>query len=156
MIETEKSVTDLYSEYADEILAYSISLLKNYDDARDVVQEVFIRFMKSENEFKHECSYKTWLMVITRNYCYTFLRNKSNGTQRINDEDEHKMEMNLEMKISLNIVLEQLPREDSELIYLRMYAGHSYQEIAEILGITVNNVGLRLFKLKKQLKNILK
>jgi RNA polymerase sigma-70 factor (ECF subfamily) len=156
MTETKKSVAELYSEYADEILAYSISLLKNYDDARDVVQEVFIRFMKSENEFRHECSYKTWLMVITRNYCYTFLRNKSNGAQRINDEDTHKMEMNLEMKISLNSALERLSQEDSEIIYLRMYAGYSYQEIAEIIGITVNNVGLRLFKLKKQIKNILK
>ena len=156
MTETEIDIAGLYTQYSNEVLAYSISLLKNYDDARDVVQEVFIRFMKSQGDFKHECSYKTWLMVITRNYCYTILKNRSTQPQRLDDAVTKQEEMHLDMKISLNTMLENLPREDSEMIYLRVYAGHSYQEIAEILGISVNNVGLRLFKLKKQLKEYLK
>lgn len=156
MTETERNITDLYSEYSDEILAYSISLLKNYDDAKDAVQEVFIRFMKSRNDFKGNCSYKTWLLVITRNYCYTLLKKKSGQPIRLDEAVISDKEANLEDAISLRSMLESLNREDSEIIYLRMYAGHSYEEIAEILGITVNNVGLRLFKLKKQLRNYLK
>lgn len=156
MIEFEKSVADLYTEYSNEILAYSFSLLKNSDDAKDVVQEVFIRFMKSKDDFKGECSYKTWLMIITRNYCFTFLKKKSNEPLRIDDVNIKHEEINLDVKISLSSALEKLTGEDSEIIYLRMYAGLSYEEIAEIMSINVNTVGMRLFKLKKQLKNYLK
>ena len=82
----DKLVNNLFKEYSENVFNYSFSLLKNYDEADDAVQEVFIRLLKSKESFKENCSYKTWIMVITRNYCFTRLGNRSKSPARIDDK----------------------------------------------------------------------
>jgi len=50
--------------------------MKNEDDAKDVVQEVFLRCNKKLGSFRGDCTEKTWLMIIARNYCYKILKTK--------------------------------------------------------------------------------
>lgn len=152
----EKTVKELFSSYSDDILNYSMSLLKDSDDAKDAVQEVFIRFINSQSSFRGDCSYKTWLLVITRNYCYKKLNGKANQPVPIDENFLHTYEPKLEDKITLNDALKKLNSEEFELVYLREYACHSYQEIAEILGITVDNVKVKLFRVREQLRKYLK
>jgi len=155
-VKEEKLFKELFSSYSDDILNYSMSLLKDSDDAKDAVQEVFIRFINSQSSFRGDCSYKTWLLVITRNYCYKKLNGKTNQPVLIDENFPHTYEPKLEEKITLNDALKKLKHEEFELIYLREYACHSYQEIAEILGISVDNVKVKLFRVREQLRKYLK
>ena len=67
---------ELYERYSKDIFKYSFSILKDEDDAKDAVQEVFVKYAENENSFKRSCSYKTWLLVLTRNYCFNKTKSK--------------------------------------------------------------------------------
>jgi len=156
MLIDEKTVTEIFEDYSGDIFKYSLSLLKNNEDAKDAVQEVFVQFIKNKHSFRGECSIKTWLLVITRNYCYKRLGGKERNSLSIDDNCCKTYDPNLDMRISLKDALEKMGKEEFELIYLREYAGHSYQEIAHILNISIDNVKVRLFRVREQLRKILR
>jgi len=156
MLNDDKIIDRLFKEYSGSVFNYSLSLLKNYDDADDAVQDIFVRLIKSKESFKGNCSYKTWIMIITRNYCLTKLNGKANAPQRIDEKFIKAYNPSIETSMAIDEALGRLSREDFELIYLREYEKHSYREIAEILGITVDNLKVKLFRVRKQLKEYLK
>jgi RNA polymerase sigma-70 factor (ECF subfamily) len=132
-----------------------MSILKNYDEAKDAVQEVFVRYIKNEDSFRGECTYKTWLLTITRNYCLKKLNGRASRTETIDENIIVSSEPSIETKISLNDALAKLSKEEYELIYLRDFECHTYQEMALILGITIDNVKVKLFRVRKHLKKYL-
>jgi RNA polymerase sigma-70 factor (ECF subfamily) len=148
----EKSINESISAYYGDIFRYSLSLLRNYEDAQDAVQDVFIRFMQSSSTFRGECSIKTWLLVITRNYCLKKLSSKKSPHITADESLLAFYELNIETRITLNDALTKLSIDEYELIYLREYADYSYQEIAEILGINIDSVRMKLFRVRKVLK----
>ncbi len=151
------SLKELYEEYSDDIFRYSFSILKNYEEARDIVQETFIRHFEKESSFKGECSYKTWLFIIARNLCYSRTRSKSFNNDRI---DSHSFEKNytdiFDINISIRNALLKISKESSELLYLKEYEGYSYSEISEITKLTVENIAVKLHRTKKVLRKYLK
>lgn len=149
-------VKDLFNRYSKDVLHYSMSLLKDHDDAKDALQEVFIRFIDSYKSFRGECSHKTYLLVITRNYCYNKLGGKAGKDLPLDEAMAAGSGYSIEDKITLNDAMKKLGKEEFELIYLREYACHSYQEISEILGISVDNVKIRLFRVRDKLRKYLK
>jgi RNA polymerase sigma-70 factor (ECF subfamily) len=155
MLENKKSAKELFRTYSNDVFRYSLSILKDYEDAKDAVQDVFMQFLKSEDSFRGECSSKTWLLTLTRNYCYKKLIHKSNGLERIDENLPDYYEMSVDSTITLNDALVKLSKEDYELIYLREYAGYSYLEISEILGISLDNVKIKLFRARQRLKEYL-
>jgi len=155
MINKDKTVSELFNSYSNDVLNYSMSILKDYDEAKDAVQEVFVRYIKNEETFRGDCSYKTWLLTITRNYCLKRLNGRANHAESIDESYSETDEPGIETRISLNDALAGLSAEQYELIYLRDYECHTYQEMAEILGITVDSVKVKLFRVRKHLKKYL-
>ncbi len=155
MINKDKTVTELFNSYSNDVLNYSMSILKDYDEAKDAVQEVFVRYIKNENSFRGDCSYKTWLLTITRNYCLKKLNGRAGKAETIDDDLVESSGTSIETRISLNDALARLSKEEYELIYLRDYECHTYQEMALILGITVDNVKVKLFRVRKHLRKYL-
>lgn len=151
-----KTVGQLYKDYSNDVLNYSMSILKNYDDAKDTLHEVFEKYIKTENSFKGNCSYKTWLLVITRNHCFQKLKGKGVFTVSIDESNLKLFDPKIDDKITLNDAIKSLSKEEFELIYLREYACHSYSEMAEILGISIDNVKVKLFRVREQLRKYLK
>ncbi len=151
------SFDELYKEFSDDILRYSYSILKNFEEARDVVQEVFIRHFEKEKSFKGQCSFKTWLFVIARNLCYSRLRTKNYHNQSIEEYSFNKNYTDsFDINISIQDALMKVSKESSELLYLKEYEGYSYAEISEITNLTVENIAVKLFRVKKQLRKYLK
>lgn len=151
----DKLVNNLFREYSENVFNYSFSLLKNHDDADDAVQEVFMRLLKSKDSFKGNCSHKTWIMIITRNYCFTKLNGKGRLPERIDDNLQKTDNLSIETRISLDEALGKLTAEEFELIFLREYEKYAYQEIAEIIGTSVDNIKVKLFRVRQQLKKYL-
>ena len=156
MIKEEISVTELYNRYSNDVFNYSLSLLKNYDDAKDALQEVFVKFINNQKSFRGECSHKTFLLTITRNHCFDRLNDKSKRPSRINDSTIKLYDPSFEDNISLYEAISKLTPEEFEIIYLREYACHSYKEMAEILGITIDNVKSKLFRVRERLRKYMK
>lgn len=156
MLKKDADLSNLFKNYSKDILHYSLSLLRDYEEAEDAVQEVFTRFIESYDSFRGECSYKTWLLTITRNYCFNRLNGKARLTDRIDEQIILSSEDSIEQKITLEEVLEKLTKDEYELVYLREFACYSYKEISEILNISEDNVKVKIFRVRQQLKKYLR
>ncbi|RJP70237.1 MAG: RNA polymerase sigma factor [Ignavibacteriales bacterium] len=159
MYKSEKEnipIADVFKLYAEDIFRYSYSILRNAYEARDAVQEVFLKYAESKNIFREECSIKTWLFTITRNYCYDITRKKKHSAEKI--QEDFLLPVNnpdYENLISLKEAMKELTPDQNEIIYLRDYEGYSYKEIAELTGQSLENVKIKLFRAKQSLRKIL-
>jgi len=151
------SLPELYERYSKDIFKYSFSILKDEDDAKDAVQEVFVKYAENENSFKRNCTHKTWLLVLTRNYCFNKIKSKGfNNTSLEAQQFNKTYEVDYDTQITVREALMQLNPEDNELIYLREYESYSYKEIAEITEQSLENVKIKIFRARKKLREILK
>lgn len=151
------SLPDLFEKFSLDLFRYAKSILKDSDEAKDAVQEVFVKYAQNEGSFKNECSQKTWLLVLTRNYCFNKLKSSHWNNERIEGEIKQiSYETDLDTGILINEALKQIPAEYNELLYLKEFENYSYKEIAGITGLTIENVKIKLFRARQQLRQILK
>jgi RNA polymerase sigma factor (sigma-70 family) len=144
--------------------AYNLArwLMRNSHDAEDVVQESYLRALKSFGGF-HGQDGRAWLLMIVRNACYTLLQRNRTGKQTIAfDEARHSApsdapgpEMLLSQKQDAQLVhqaLAELPVEFREAMVLRELEGLSYKEIAAIADIPIGTVMSRLARAREKLQ----
>jgi len=143
--------------------AYNLArwLMRNEDDAQDMVQEAYLRALRFFGGF-HGTDAKAWLLTIVRNTCYTSLkRNKSAElladfeevvlTKESDEPDPEAMHV-LKVRAQLvNEAIEKLPIEFREVVILRELEELSYKEIAEITAIPIGTVMSRLSRARKRL-----
>ncbi len=147
---------ELYEKYSMDIYRYSLSILKDEDDAKDAVQETFVKYVENENSFRGEASQKTWLLVVARNYCFSKLKRAENNNDSIDDDSFDSMyELHLDDRITLQEALKSLTPQQNELLFLKEYGNYSYIEISEITGDTLENVKIKLFRTRQKLRRIL-
>jgi RNA polymerase sigma-70 factor (ECF subfamily) len=144
--------------------AYNLArlLVGNAADAEDLVQEASLRAFRALDNF-HGGDAKTWLLVIVRNVCYTFLgRNRS--TESVEFEEEQHSEAVAAATPERDILrnadaaevrsaIEELPAEFREALVLREMEELSYRQIAEITGAPVGTVMSRLSRARQQLRD---
>lgn len=136
-------------------------LLRNEQDAQDVVQEAYLRAFKSFGGFRGSNG-RAWLMTIVRNTAYTLL--KKNAATDLTPFDEeihgtgaesHSPVVFLERIEDAELVkkaMDELPAEFREILVLRHQEGLSYKEIAEIAQIPPGTVMSRLARARGKLK----
>jgi RNA polymerase sigma-70 factor (ECF subfamily) len=143
--------------------AYNLArwLMRNEDDAQDMVQEAYLRALRFFGGF-HGTDAKAWLLTIVRNTCYMSLkRNKSAElladfeevvlTKEADEPDPEAMHL-LKVRAQLvNEAIEKLPIEFREVVILRELEELSYKEIAEITAIPIGTVMSRLSRARKRL-----
>ena len=150
------SFTDLYEMYSQDLFRYSLSILKDEDDAKDAVQESFVRYIENEKSFRGDCSQKTWLLIIARNFCYSKIKRADRNNELI-DEDtfEEVYELKLDEALTLKDSLKLLTPQQNELLFLKEYSGYSYNEISEITRLSPDNVKVILFRARQKLKKLI-
>jgi len=143
--------------------AYNLArwLMRNEDDAQDMVQEAYLRALRFFGGF-HGTDARAWLLTIVRNTCYTWL--KRNRSMELSgdfeeavltiesDEPDPEASHMLQVRAQLvNEAIEKLPIEFREVVILRELEELSYKEIAEITGIPIGTVMSRLSRARKRL-----
>lgn len=142
--------------HSKDVYRYAYSLLKNNEDAEDVVQDVFINYFNKPDSYRGECSIKTWLLVLTRNQCYNVIKSKKIRRSEPLEDVIIDSDINyVEDKLNIEDALKSLTTEENEIVFLREYSGFSYKEISQILEISVDNVKVRLFRAKQKLRKAL-
>ncbi|MDD6058512.1 MAG: RNA polymerase sigma factor [Clostridiales bacterium] len=128
----DKDQMQLYYEaYADMIYRLGFTYMKNGNDAEDVVQETFLRFVRQTPDFANEEHVKAWLIVTASNYCKSMLRHWWNRRAKMG-EIEDKPDDSYDHDAVLDAVLE-LPDKYKTTIFLYYYEGYTSKEIAQIL-----------------------
>jgi RNA polymerase sigma factor (sigma-70 family) len=147
--------------------AYNLArwLVRNDQDAEDVVQEAYLRALRFFGGFRGGDS-RSWLLTIVRNACYTWLHdNRLQEQTTVFDEEVHGIDggaSNSETTLlrntdihALRQALGQLPVEFREVVILRELEGLSYKEIGDIANIPLGTVMSRLARGRKQLQQSL-
>ena len=140
-------------------------LLRNEQDAQDVVQEAFLRAFKSFGGF-HGSSGRAWLLTIVRNTSYTLLKkNRVADLTTTFDEEIHTAGHEsvspatiLEHSENAELIkeaMDELPAEFREILALRHQEGLSYKEIADIAQIPPGTVMSRLARARAKLREYL-
>ncbi|OGC78627.1 MAG: hypothetical protein A2145_02580 [candidate division Zixibacteria bacterium RBG_16_40_9] len=145
----------LFRRYKNQTYNFAYKMLGDKQSASDITQEVFIKLFKSQDNSKPINDLKNWLFILTRNLCLNKLRDskKEIGLEAIEEESsENKIQDPQVLK--LREALNQLEPNLKEALVLREYQGFSYQEIAEILDISVSAVKSLIFRARVKLKEI--
>ena len=170
----KKSFGKLVKMHQRSILYLAYDLVGNYEDAKDLAQEVFIRAFEKLNQFEERSQFSTWLNRITVNLAIDHRRkNKKNPRQSIGDNfdqihyseildgfnnqdsPEKAIEFS-ENRTVLEQALNKLSENQRTVVALKYFHQNSTKEIAEIMTIAENTVRIHLFRAMKNLKNILK
>ncbi|MDR4948441.1 RNA polymerase sigma factor SigX [Neobacillus cucumis] len=74
---------DLYQKYHHDVFQFLFYMVRNKEQAEDLVQEVYIRVFKSYNRFEGKSSEKTWLFSIARNVAIDYFRKQRGWKERL-------------------------------------------------------------------------
>ena len=140
-------------------------LLRNEEDAKDVVQEAYLRAFKSFGGF-HGSNGRAWLLTIVRNTSYTLLKkNRVADLTTTFDEEIHAASdesaspaiivEHAEDAERVTKAMDELPAEFREILALRHQEGLSYKEIADIAQIPSGTVMSRLARARAKLREYL-
>jgi RNA polymerase sigma-70 factor (ECF subfamily) len=161
----------LVEKYQRKVYQLAVSMLKDPDEAMDIVQETFVRVHRYLPSFKGDSSFFTWTYRIAANLCLDASRKKGRGERVEIDEVDADIEahmdppsaafagpqkaaLNEELKEKIDEALQGLSENHRAILLLRELDGLSYEELAKVLGIRKGTVMSRLFhaRLKMQRK----
>jgi RNA polymerase sigma factor (sigma-70 family) len=153
----------LLKRYTGMLLGVSMKYLKNEDEAKDNVQQVFLKVINELQKYKVEY-FKSWLYMVAKNHCLMKLRNKKYDTVEVNDtlhsiENEQDDKVNLIVKENslnnLENALGLLNEEQQVCVTLFYLKKKTYHEIIEITKYNALQVKSNIQNGKRNLKIIL-
>ena len=157
----------LVNRYKDLVFTLTMRMLKNREEAEEVSQDSFIKAYKSLNRFKGDSKFSTWIYKIAYNTSLDRLKKnrKHYNDVPIDEFTEHQVKTidnaldNLESKEQTKAIqdcITLLPSEDGFLLTLYYFDEMSLEEISQTVGLTSNNVKVKIFRARKKLATILK
>lgn len=159
--------TLLVDRYKDLVFTLALRMLKNREEAEEVSQDTFIKTYRSLHKFKGDSKFSTWIYKVAYNSCLDQIKkNKKHlNNVEINEFTEHQVKtmdnafdalVEEERNQLIQDCLQLLPSDDSFLLTLYYFEEQSLDEIANIVGLTANNVKVKIFRSRKKLAHILK
>ncbi len=161
----------LWQKYNKQIFASVLKLVRNIDDADDIVQDTFLKAYNALHSYNQTFPFPAWLYKIASNTCIDYFRrkrirpisienlNKEGGDiyDIISDKsipvDVHII--NKETKEELLRAIEQLPIRYKQCIQLRHFEELSYEDISLKMNLPLGTVKITLFRARKMLLNLL-
>lgn len=154
-IEQVEIIHRLFEQYADDIYRYAKYSLPPDLDAKDVVQEVFLRAFRHWSDFKGVANPKTWLFKISRNYIYDLMRKRVRQRSHEIISSKENGAVALDTLIELEDALQRLQESYRQVLNLRWIQGMSVSETTDVLGWSDAKVRITFHRAKKKLKESL-
>ena len=147
----------LYEETSAGVYSFTLSMLKNREDAEDAMQDVYLSIHRSAHLYTPMGRPMEWIMTVTKNICISRLRNRSK-LKPLSDEDKPIAFPDIsqsEDRMLLNEALKILTDEERKVIILKTVAQLKHREIATVLGIPQATVRSKYRRALKKLKQYL-
>lgn len=155
-----KALGTLYQRYAHLVLGLCLNYLKNKEDARDAVMDIFEKASRKLPDQQVE-NFKTWIFYVSRNHCIDLLRRRVNVaapefSQTLFVESESDLRPLEEDRLDLlPEALNQLKQHQRDCLVLFYLKGKSYDEVAKQTGYAIKEVKSFLQNGRRNLKNTL-
>lgn len=153
--------------YISHILPHAAIIIKicraysnSQEDFEDYYQEVCLQIWRSRNNFSGKSEWSTWIYRVSLNVCLTLLKkNKKNTNTFVSDaipQDVLDDSQAFFKEASLNELYKAIKQlnEINRAIIVLYLEEKSYQEIASIMGMNVSTIGVRINRIKEQLKKL--
>lgn len=158
MKQKEKVFIELIKEYEGLIFKASTIYTNNKQDQKDLFQEIVYQLWKSFDSFKNQAKISTWMYRVAMNTAITQLKRskKSPTSESFEKVVFEQMETyDAAFEENLKKVYEQINQLNTleKGLMLLLLEGKSYQEISEVSGLSITNVGTRINRIKSKLKS---
>lgn len=144
----------LLARHQGKLFSYICFIVHNRDVAEDIFQETFVKAIITirQGRYVETGKFLAWLTRIAHNLIIDFFRQERNENLISNDETDADLfnnvrlaETNIEMQMvteqtldDVRMLMERLPANQREVVYMRYYQELSFKEIAEITGVSIN------------------
>jgi RNA polymerase sigma-70 factor (ECF subfamily) len=161
----------LISRYEDRVINMTMHYVREYHQAVDEAQEIFLKIFRKIGSFKGDSTFSTWLYRVTTNHCLNSLRKrKSPGkgypvsldaenadgqlpvlrdSKAVTPEEVYAQK---ELRRQLVELIQKLPDPQRQVVMLCHYEQLSYVEIAEVLELPLTTIRSALFRARQRLK----
>ena len=152
----EQRFSKLVKEHEQTIYAVCYMFSRDAGDVDDLHQEILLRLWQGYDGFEGRSDIKTWIYRVALNYCINFRdKRRREQTRRMTVRGSDSSDSDLEKRMQIKQLYQRINKlglVDRSVILLWL-EGLSYEEIGEILGISVKNVSFKLVRIKERLKN---
>lgn len=146
----------LYERYKRPLLNFFLRFGVDRESSHDLTQQTFYRLIQYRYTFKEGYEFRTWIYRIARNLFHDYTKSNQLKTNQLDekfdiieeenyDEAQHKL---------IRIALEKLPEDYREVLHLSRYEEMKYEQIAEVLNVSVSVVKVRVHRAIKKLREV--
>lgn len=161
---------NLVERHQNAVIGTVAKMLGNSSDAEDICQQVFLRIWRNAKRYRPDAKFTTYLFTITRNLVFNETRRRGRKKEVSSDEREenshHLIEespdrqpdselLQAELQRAVDDAIAKLPDTQRMAVVLRRYEQLSYEEIADVLKLSVSAVKSLLFRARTTLRESL-
>lgn len=151
---------ELLRRFRDPVWRVCYRLMGNDHDAQDAAQEVFVRLFTNRAKFEGRSKYSTWVHGVALRTCLTLRRGRGRRQRRVapaeteilENESQSTAPEDSQLTLDLNQMLETLEEEDRAMLILKFSEGYSYDDLAEIFGLSTSACKMRVSRARQKLQ----
>ncbi len=168
--------SELFKRHKRSVYNFILRFTGQKEESEEIFQEVFIRIHRAAPLYEPTAKFKTWMFTIVRNLCIDSYRKKkirkvesldapmragddssSNRYEVYKDEKPNQEEKNSDVELAqvIESALQQINEDQREVFLMREKGGLKFEEIAEVLGVSVNTVKSRMRYAMEALRKII-
>ena len=166
----EQAFEELITRHQNAVIGTAAKMLNSTSEAEDIAQQVFIRLWKSAPRYKPKAKFTTFLFTITKNLVFNESRRRSRKKESSIEEREDNFHLQTpdtqnsspdkellqgELQTAIDTAINSLPEKQRMAVILRRYQNMSYDEIANVLELSVSAVKSQLFRARNELRDSL-
>jgi RNA polymerase sigma-70 factor (ECF subfamily) len=138
---------EIYGRYRDKVFATVYRIIGNHEEAADVTQDVFVKVYRDLSSFKFHSKFSTWLYRIAVNFSINKVNERERhgrAHQKIARDEERRREPRDVPQERIQATIQRLNPKLRTVVVLRYIQSLAYEEIAEVLELSVGTVKSRL------------
>lgn len=157
--------SDIFTAYYQDLVMFAARFTHDLNNAEEIVQDTFVRLWEEHKSIKINILLKSYLLKTVQNKCIDWYRHKkimqthNNFVMGCSPQFEYDTDsyiLHSELQEQIEAALGKLPEEISEVFRMNRYKNLKYHEIAEIMGVSVRTIEVRIGKALHMLRDYLK
>lgn len=149
---------EIYEETRTSVYAFALSIVKNSQDAEDVMHDTFVAIFTHAQSYKPQGKPLAWILTVTRNFCLKSLKKNQRSVSREEDWERYEEEGSdeaeqTEKRLIILELLSSLSEEERQIVTLHAVSGLKHRQIAELLDIPLSTVLSKYNRAIKKVRN---
>ena len=145
----QEGLATLYEMNHAAVYGFTLSILKNVDDAQDITQDTFVQLFRVAGQYRSQQKPMAWILTIARNLALNHYKERQRTTP-VAELDlsplDHQSQVTSEDRMVLHSLLSQLGEEERQIVTLHALTGLKHREIAGLLHCSEANVKVRIHR----------